>query len=805
MLRASTIGLLLCLMVRPHDCVAGVYSNPLGGISNIGDPGLLHHGDTYYLYPTSNLTGQGPDAGVRVWTSQDLVHWTPRGWALLNHTADWGQEGFVGPQVYFQFGEFFMLYAARPAATQPYQICIARSASPLGPFREWRAPVMASSDDQFDASLFLDSDDRSYLYYASYAAGAVTIWMREMTPDLSAFVGPAATQVLGPPFSAWEVNTTAGVAVCEAPAVLRLRTGYCLTYSGNIYSAPEYAVGAAYGPTPAGPFSRFDANPLLKANLLATPALSGPGAHDFVASPDGTEFFAFYHIHTHPAVGGGDRSPAMDRVALSAGGTLAIHGPTSTPQLYPSRAQLDRTAAMLRTDTFAADPLTTPGAPSGWSFFGTELPELASADHDTSAGAIRLRVAGDPARLRISGVLANQAEWLPYADCGLARHVRAKYYLYSGSSTNAGTGNEVPNLRLRVANRFAVSSMLEVFHHLTADPGNAALAAELRPSADPAAPSLYTVDMDPVDVPYLGQNAASEGMLRGAEAYALEPQENGYIAVTESHIGTYAAPQWPPLTDTNFLPRVYQPSASGAGSLGVVTAAAEISIRNLILSPDPGVFAAEDTNPAAPRPVYSESAAGITLDTLAVPHDRCGIISREFNPGLHPGLPSYVRVEEGKQYAVRFHLTSTQQSNRQPQMRLRARAAKFAWSQKCEIGGAQAAGTTNNIIAAQALPGVGCENPERDGSEHGGWYNLLFLSPLDAGIRPEFPPGTPVATRMPLLASQPGPTIPAPSRRDLITGFDIVDTISGGTLRPLEAGHVLMGRVEVRAFRRLTE
>ncbi|MCX7718286.1 MAG: family 43 glycosylhydrolase [Candidatus Sumerlaeaceae bacterium] len=805
MLRVVTIALLIGLLAPSHGLASGVYRNPLAGISNIGDPCVLHHGDTYYLYPTSNLTGQGPDAGVRVWTSKDLVQWTPRGWALLNHTTDWGHEGFVGPQVYFRFGQFFMLYAARRAPTEPYQICIARSPSPLGPFREWRAPLMESTSDQFDAFLLLDSDDRSYLYYASYSGGAVTLWVREIAPDLSAFVAPAATQVLGPPFSAWEVNTTAGVAVCEAPAVLRLRTGYCLTYSGNIYSAPDYAIGAAYGPTPAGPFSRFAGNPLLKANLLAAPPVSGPGSHDFVASPDGTEFFAFYNIHTRPATGGGDRSPAMNRVSLNPDGTLLFQGPTTTAQPLPARAELDRISHTLRTDTFAADPLTTPGSAAGWSFFGTLLPQLASADHEASAGAVRLRVAGDPARYRISGMLANQAEWLPYSDCGPERHVRAKYYVYFGGVADAGDGNQVPNLRLRVANRFAVSSMLEVFHHLTADPGNAALAAELRPSANAATPSLYTVDMDPVDVPFLAGNASAEGMLRGAEAYALEPQENGYIAIAESHIGVYAAPQWPPLTDTNFMPRVYQPSPSGAGSLSAINAAAEVSIRNLILSPDPGVFATEDTNPATPRPAYGESAAGITLDTLAVPADRCGIVSREFNPGPHPGLPSYVRVEEGRQYAVRFHITSTQQSNRQPQMRLRARAAKFAWSQKCEIGGAQAAGTTNNTIAAQALPGVGCQNPERDGNEQGGWYNLLLMTPLDPQIRPEFPPGAPLTVRMPLLASQPGPTVPAPSRRDLLVGFDIVDTISGGVLRHVEAGHALIDRIEIRTFRRVAD
>ena len=35
-------------------------------------------------------------------------------------------------------------------------------------------------------------------------------------------------------------------------------------------------------------------------------------------------------------------------------------------------------------------------------------------------------------------------------------------------------------------------------------------------------------------------------------------------------------------------------------------------------------------------------------------------------------------------------------------------------------------------------------------------------------------------------------------RRDLRLGFDIVDTISGHPLAPLESGHVTVDRIEVR-------
>ena len=76
-----------------------------------------------------------------------------------------------------------------------------------------------------------------------------------------------------------------------------------------------------------------------------------------------------------------------------------------------------------------------------------------------------------------------------------------------------------------------------------------------------------------------------------------------------------------------------------------------------------------------------------------------------------------MRVEPDKQYTVRFHVTGTQQSNRQPQMRLRARSVRFMWTQKFEIGGAWATnGAENHAIALQSLPGIGCQNPDKTGA-----------------------------------------------------------------------------------------
>ena len=94
---------------------------------------------------------------------------------------------------------------------------------------------------------------------------------------------------------------------------------------------------------------------------------------------------------------------------------------------------------------------------------------------------------------------------------------------------------------------------------------------------------------------------------------------------------------------------------------------------------------------------------------------------REFTPGADVTAPDYVRVEQGRVYRVRWHLTSTQQSNLNSQIRMRARSVKFMFTHKLEVGGAWATGlgtvTCNNAIAQQALPGIGTLNLERTGRD----------------------------------------------------------------------------------------
>lgn len=446
-------------------------------------------------------------------------------------------------------------------------------------------------------------------------------------------------------------------------------------------------------------------------------------------------------------------------------------------------------------DTLEQVVPTPPGSPSGWSLTGFGLPGFAYSLFDNDAHAFRADITADPFRYRIAGAVANKTEWLPYAAIGPNRFAHGKFYVYANHAL-PGFDNTIPTFRLRLANRFACTSFLEVLHHQNADPSNLPSALELRPSSFDTSPSIYRLDFDPIDVPYLSSNS-SEGVMPAFEAYSLDPQDNGSIFLTE--LSLESVPNTV-LTEAGALKKVYATSPTDAGDLRIRDSSAELFVYDLKPDQAVGAFATLDTD--SPQPTYSSGPFGVTLDSSAVPADRIGIVSRGFFPGSDNS--QRVRVEEGKHYNVRFHVTSSQQSNLNAQLRLRARAVKFAWTNRLELGGAWATGGAvpgaNGIIAQQLLPGLGCLNPDKDTTENGGWYTMLVSTPMNADIRAEFPPGTPLLTCMPNITSQPGPGSASSSVRDLKLGMDLVDTLSSGVNKDWEKGNFTLDRIEVRSY-----
>lgn len=323
------------------------YTNSLLG--NIADPFVLSHEGMYYLYGT-NTTAGGMRDGFKVYTSEDLVHWSEHDQLALSNEDSWGSTNFWAPEVIERESKFYMYYVVEE------HLAVATSDSPLGPFvQDVQEPMHATKE--IDAHIYTDEDGKTYIYFVRFNNNN-EIWVAELNDDMKTMKDETLQKVFSPT-QEWELSQKPPVAqINEGPFVIKHNGTYYMTYSGNHFQSPDYGVGYATAPTPTGPWTKYEYNPIMKSNVI----VPGAGHHSLVYSPDGTELFMVYHTHynvdqTEP------RKLAIDRVQFvkTADGldVMEVWGPTITPQLMPSNQKPPVEVPVLSVEVTGEDGATT--------------------------------------------------------------------------------------------------------------------------------------------------------------------------------------------------------------------------------------------------------------------------------------------------------------------------------------------------------------------------------------------------------------------------------------------------------------
>ena len=140
----------------------------------------------------------------------------------------------------------------------------------------------------------------------------------ELKPDFSGIIGEPV--LLLRPEQPWEGRSAAatGRRWNEGSFLMKAGDRYLMTYSGNYFGGPDYAVGYAVGQSPLGPFVKAAENPILERYGDVT----GTGHSCMLHSPEG-ELLICYYGRTEKT--GQDRVGFISPAEVTPEGRLIIH------------------------------------------------------------------------------------------------------------------------------------------------------------------------------------------------------------------------------------------------------------------------------------------------------------------------------------------------------------------------------------------------------------------------------------------------------------------------------------------------
>lgn len=289
------------------------------------DPFVMRAGDgRYYLYCTSE-----DGSGFPVRSSENLTDWREDGMALRAADSRWGVGCFWAPECYEIGGRYYLFYSADwrenlKGALENFRIGVAVADTPVGPFEDMAdRPIFDPGYPIIDANVYAE-DGRFYLFYSRCCYehsvdGLEESWIYgvELRPDFSGVVGEPV--LLLRPEQEWEGRSAAqtGRRWNEGSFLMKQGGTYVMTYSGNFFAGPDYAVGYATAKHPLGPYAKAAENPVLQRGGEIT----GTGHSCMLTGPDG-EMMICYHGRTEKT--GQNRVGFISPARMTGDGRLVI-------------------------------------------------------------------------------------------------------------------------------------------------------------------------------------------------------------------------------------------------------------------------------------------------------------------------------------------------------------------------------------------------------------------------------------------------------------------------------------------------
>ena len=353
----------------------GTYTNPLpvqipgdGMVESCADPSVIYsEPDSYwYMYCTTDpLNGDDRTNGalnfhlIPILRSSDLVNWTYMGDAFLTRPG-WldPTSGMWAPEIDFFDGLYYLYYtvpnvadsvSGEPGCRDDSAIGVATSSSPLGPWVDSGAPVVAPRRNGTGCNFFwtfdpevVQDEGKKYIFFGSYYGG---IAARELSANgLHTDPDPLKqTQITIP-------NRYEGAEVVE-------RDGYWYLFvsATNCCNGPltGYSVFVGRSENVLGPYVDREGVSLLQGEVGGTPVLSMNGnrwvglGHNSVFEDFDGQWWTVYHAvdrndpYFEGAVGFTERPVLLDPLdwidgwPTVRGGFWASDNPVPVPAAQP--------------------------------------------------------------------------------------------------------------------------------------------------------------------------------------------------------------------------------------------------------------------------------------------------------------------------------------------------------------------------------------------------------------------------------------------------------------------------------------
>lgn len=224
--------------------------NPFVTDSYTADPTARVFNNRLYVYPSHDVDVCGPNQGdnsycmpdYHVYSTDDLVNWTDHGVIIDQNNVPWVRKNSYGmwaPDCVLKDGTYYHFFPAPPNDGSAFRrIGVATSSSPTGPFTPDQNYI--AGIDGFDPGVFIDDDNKAYLYYA-FEGGLKAVRLKNNMKSTDSSV----------------INIPTPEGYVEGPFTFKRGNTYYMTFAhvADRNGIRAYEIGYSTSTNPLGPFT----------------------------------------------------------------------------------------------------------------------------------------------------------------------------------------------------------------------------------------------------------------------------------------------------------------------------------------------------------------------------------------------------------------------------------------------------------------------------------------------------------------------------------------------------------------------